>query len=87
MSQLIGIFDDGFTKDRKGRTVSSIRFRITTGEGKPDDIVGYCLPAYKDAVVKNLRRLAFQNQHEQQELPADISATESNSTINQEEYL
>lgn len=61
MSQLIGIFDDGFTKDRKGRTVSSIRFRITTGEGKPDDIVGHCLPAYKDAVIKNLRRLAFLN--------------------------
>lgn len=58
MSALIGIFDDGFTKDRKGRTVSSIRFKITDREGKPDAIIAYCLPAYKDAVIKNLRRLA-----------------------------
>lgn len=57
MSVLIGIFDDGYTKDRKGRTVSAIRFRIITGEGEPADIL---LPAYKDAVIKNLRRLAFQ---------------------------
>ena len=57
MSQLIGIFDDGFSKDHKGRNVAAIRFRIVTREGKPDDIIAHCLPAYKDAVVKNLRRL------------------------------
>lgn len=69
MSQLIGIFDDGFTKDGKGRVVSSIRFRITTGEGKPDDIVGHCLPVYKDTVVKNLRRLAFPNSDQEEAKP------------------
>lgn len=59
MSQLINIYDDGFTKDHKGRNVGVIRFRIVTGEGKPDDILGHCFPAYKDSVVKNLQRLAF----------------------------
>lgn len=62
MSQLINIYDDGFTKDHKGRNVAAIRFRIVTGEGKPDDMIGHCLPVYKDAVIKSLRRLAFQNQ-------------------------
>lgn len=87
MSQLIAIYDDGFTKDRKGRTVSAIRFRIVTGEGKPDDIQAHCLPAYKDAVIKNLRRLAFPNQQEQHELTTDTLDTSNNSTINQEEHL
>lgn len=61
MSQLIGIFDGGYTKDSKGRTVSAIHFKITTGEGKPDVITAHCMTAYKDTIIKNLRRLAFQN--------------------------
>ena len=58
MSQLIGIHDGGFTKDHKGRKVAAIRFKIVTGEGKPEDVMAYCLPVYKTAVVKQLKRLA-----------------------------
>jgi len=58
MSQLIGIYDGGFTKDRKGRKVAAIRFKIVTGEGKPDDVTAYCLPVYKVAVFTQLKRLA-----------------------------
>ncbi len=61
MAQLIGIYDDGFTKDARGRNVAAIRFRISTREGTPDDLIGHCLPVYKDAAIKALRRLAFKN--------------------------
>jgi len=82
MSQIIGIYDDGFTKDARGRNVAAIRFKIVTREGTPDDLVGHCLPAYKDAVVKSLRRLVFQNDkkssQDQTKTPSSASSQEDN---------
>ncbi len=59
MAELIGIYDGGFERDKRGRRVGVIHFRISTREGAPETLTAHCLPNFKDAVIKSLRRLAF----------------------------
>jgi hypothetical protein len=73
MSQLIGFYDDGYIQDRKGRTISLIRFRIVTREGTPEDLLAHCLPPYKDAIVQNLQRLLLQKDQDLLDKHAHIS--------------
>lgn len=59
MAQLIGIYDGGYDKDERGRPVGVVHFRIVTREGVPETLTAHCLPNYKGAVIKNIKRLAF----------------------------
>lgn len=60
MAEIIGIFDHGIVKMGK-RNLGAIRFRITTNEGKPEDLIGYCLPNYRDGIINNLKRIVWIN--------------------------
>jgi hypothetical protein len=59
MAEIIGIFDCGLMK-HQGHNVAVIKFTITNNEGKPEEMIGYCNPAYRDSIIKNLKRLNFE---------------------------
>ena len=59
MAEIIGIYDQGIMKDNKGRTVGMIRLVVTTNEGKPEDLIGYCHPVYQGGIIKALKRLVW----------------------------
>jgi len=58
MPQVLKIYDGG-VQNQGGHTVGVIIFDIVTGEGKPEKLIGYCRPNYRDAVIKNLKRLVW----------------------------
>lgn len=63
MSTLIEIYDGGFstikTNDGKQVNVGVINFRTREREAEPIDHIGYCLPVYKDGIIKNLKRIQW----------------------------
>jgi hypothetical protein len=61
MAEIIGVYDGGIQK-HQGHKVGVIVFKFVTNEGKPEEIVGYCNPNFRDSVIKNLKRLNFQKQ-------------------------
>jgi len=56
MSEVINIYDGGLQKIG-GHKVGVIIFNVTTGEGTPETLIGYCRPNYRDAIIKSLKRL------------------------------
>lgn len=58
MVELLQILDGGIVKE-KGKLVGVIRFLISTNEGAPEQLTGYCHPNYRDSIIKNLKRLAW----------------------------
>jgi len=59
MSQVLNIYDGGLCKIKGGHTVGVVIFDVTTGEGKPEKLIGYCRPNYRESVIKSLKRLAW----------------------------
>jgi len=60
MAEIVNIYDGGVTKDSQGRTVGVICFQISINEGKPEELIGHCLPNYRDSIIKNLKSLVWQ---------------------------
>lgn len=62
-TEVIGVFDKGFAKikDDKNRpmTVNVFIFRTVHNEAAPEDVHAFCLPCYKDTIMKNLSRLMW----------------------------
>jgi hypothetical protein len=58
VAEVLQILDGGIIKE-KGRRVGVIRFQISTNEGALEQLTGYCLPNYRDSIIKNLKRLAW----------------------------
>jgi hypothetical protein len=61
MAEIIDIRDGGIQSHR-GHKVGVILFRLTTGEGKPETLTGYCNPNYRDSIIKSIKRLHFVKQ-------------------------
>lgn len=59
MPQVLKISDGGIQKIQGGHTVGVVIFDIITGEGKPEKLTGFCRPNYRDAIIKNLKRLVW----------------------------
>lgn len=59
MAQVLQIFDGGIVR-KKGKLVGVIHFLISTNEGSPEQLTGYCQPNFRDSIIKNLKRLAWQ---------------------------
>jgi len=58
-SKVLNIFDGGIQKARNKRPLGIIIFNITTSEGKPENIIGYCHPNYRDSIIKTRSVLSF----------------------------
>ncbi len=56
MPQVLNIYDGGL-QAIQGHTVGVIIFKLVTGEGKPELMIGYCQPNYRDAIIKSLKRI------------------------------
>jgi hypothetical protein len=59
MAEVLQILDGGIIKE-KGKPMGVIRFLISTNEGAPEQLTGYCLPNYRDSIIKSLKRLVWQ---------------------------
>ena len=57
MPEVINVYDGGIAKIKGGHTVGVVHLDIVTNEGTPERLTGYCRSNYRDAVIKNLRRL------------------------------
>lgn len=58
MPEVTNIYDGGIQKIL-GRTLGVIHFDVTTNEGTPERLTGYCRPNYRDGIIKSLKRLAW----------------------------
>lgn len=61
--EIINIYDGGI-ENVQGKSMGKIIFRISAKEGTSQDLIGYCLPNYRDSIIKNLRRLNFKVKRE-----------------------
>ena len=62
MPEVIGILDGGTTTigiNGKPSNVGVIIFRTSENESAPVDHIGFCKLVYKDAIIKNLKRIVW----------------------------
>jgi len=60
MAEIVGIYDGGVIVDRHKKKVGVVIFKIVTNESAPEVMIGHCHPNYRDSIIKNLKRLAWQ---------------------------
>ena len=85
MPELIGIFDGGSTIihiSGQPYNVGVVVFRASVDEAAPVDFIAYCRLVYKDSIIKNLKRLAWQKLK-----PPKIDVTQHRPKIDQAEYV
>jgi hypothetical protein len=55
MTEVLDVYDGG-NEIVDGHLVGRIVFKIVTNEGKPEEIIGFCIPGIQTFIIRDLQK-------------------------------